>query len=195
MKIAFSGPHRTGKTTLGISLSEINPRYKFNQIEIAKAPVWDNYKSNLSSKFSFSDRSKIQPELMSYIESKIRGIPGNSILDRTPFDILAYFMTSIDETCDDSFIDLFETLKNNAIRVSNELIDVIITIPPGIDFVEDIGKKREFPYSSRIYQELLYSVILSELNQNFRGILIHVPRNFLSLDARISFCKKRLDWQ
>jgi hypothetical protein len=83
MKIAITGAHRVGKTTLAEKLQEVHPDY-----ELVKEPYYELEELGVA----FSEI----PDVYDYIEQleySLKQIPisgDNVIFDRCPFDFLAY---------------------------------------------------------------------------------------------------------
>ena len=83
MRVAFSGTHRTGKTTLIEALSEQLPSYQI---------IEEPYRSLEDEGYEFSDppvAEDFECQLQRSIESIARA-PRDCLIDRTPLDFVAY---------------------------------------------------------------------------------------------------------
>src|SRR5215471_6706048 len=92
MRIAISGAHRTGKTTLVAALSELLPAY-----EVVDEPyrVLEEYGHEFSDPPSVED---FEQQLRTSIEL-VSAAPADALLDRCPLDFIAY-LQAIDDDFD-----------------------------------------------------------------------------------------------
>ena len=103
MKIAITGAHRVGKTTLAEKLQEHLPGYTFKT---------EPYYELEESGYIFSQRPDVD-DFIKQFDLSIKQITksgSNTIFDRCPIDILAY-IHAVDETKDiRSFFDKAQTI-------------------------------------------------------------------------------------
>jgi hypothetical protein len=116
MRIAISGSHRTGKSTLLSLLSERLPSY---------ATVDEPYHSMEEEGHEFSHPPSIE-DFEAQLERSIRDLEddgGDVLFDRSPIDFLAYLAAHEDA---DAF-DLDEWLPQ--VRAALETLDLIVFVP------------------------------------------------------------------
>ena len=116
MRIAVSGTHRAGKSTLVRDLAEQLPGYRV---------VDEPYRLLEEEGFEFSD----PPALEDWVEQLRRSLEEleddspNLLLDRSPVDLLAYALTHEDHDT----LDLDEWLPR--VRESLKTLDLVVFVP------------------------------------------------------------------
>ena len=116
MRIAVSGTHRAGKSTLVRDLAEQLPGYRV---------VDEPYRLLEEEGFEFSD----PPVLEDWVEQLRRSLEEleddspNLLLDRSPVDLLAYALTHEDHDA----LDLDEWLPR--VRESLKTLDLVVFVP------------------------------------------------------------------
>ncbi len=113
MRVAFSGAHRTGKTTLIEAISGLLPGY-----DVVEEP----YRLLEDEGYEFSDPPFVEDferQLRKSIET-IAAAPADALIDRCPLDFVAYL-----RAVDDDF-DIEPWLDD--IRGSIELLDLIVVV-------------------------------------------------------------------
>jgi predicted ATPase len=116
MRIAISGSHRTGKTTLLSLLSELLPSY---------ATVDEPYHAMEEEGHEFSHPPSIE-DFEAQLERSIGDLEdegGDVLFDRSPIDFLAYLAVHEDA---DTF-DLDEWLPR--VRTAVETLDLVVFVP------------------------------------------------------------------
>jgi predicted ATPase len=114
VRVAFSGAHRTGKTTLVAALSERLPAY---------VVVDEPYRILEESGHEFSDPPSVEDfeqQLRTSIEL-VSAAPADALLDRCPLDFVAYLQAIDDEFEIDDWLD--------DIRDAIAQIDLIVVVP------------------------------------------------------------------
>ena len=114
MRIAITGAHRVGKTTLGEILHESLPAYDFRM---------EPYYELEESGFEFSEIPNVD-DLLILLEYSIKQIPTsdhNVLFDRCPIDFLAYIQ-ALDETIH------LQPLYNKVENIMEE-IDLLVFVP------------------------------------------------------------------
>lgn len=112
MRVAFSGSHRTGKTSLIEAVAASLPGYRV---------VDEPYALLEDDGYEFSDPPTVEDferQLAQSVES-IADAPANALLDRCPLDFVAY-LQAID---DDATPELDE------LRDSLALLDLVVIVP------------------------------------------------------------------
>jgi hypothetical protein len=116
MRIAISGSHRTGKSTLLSLLSELLPSY---------STIDEPYHSMEEEGHEFSHPPSIE-DFEAQLERSIRDLEddgGDVLFDRSPIDFLAYLAAHEDA---DAF-DLDEWLPR--VRTAVETLDLLVFVP------------------------------------------------------------------
>lgn len=168
MRIAFSGTHRTGKSTLAKILAE-KLNLPFVPMEVAKMPVWEN--SGISpadaKNITFAERVAIQYQILDYMENNLKGMgesnPEGFVTDRSPVDVFAYMIAGIDNTCSrlyDEDIQLMEMWCQEWFRRYIDFVYIVPMFPKNTKKVVEYGKSGKV-YDSYSYQRLIDLVIRS----------------------------------
>ena len=144
MRVAFSGTHRTGKTTLIEAVHARLPGYD---------SVMEPYRLLEDEGYEFSDPPSgedFQRQLLRSIEA-IEASGRNTLFDRCPLDLVAYMQTLEDER------DIGEHL--DAIRSCIEMLDLVVMVPietPDRITVPSHEDKRLRRLVDRLIQGLLF---------------------------------------
>lgn len=187
MRIGLCGAHRTGKSTLARLFSEVND-----------VPMVASSVSAIAMRYNFdmdSDRRdepsfrEMQDVILDTLEKSFRG-KDSFISDRTPLDAAAYLLADMQaNTGSPHFQEGVLQYVDRAIRLTNELFDTVILVPPGIDFEPMDGK----PGGNLAYQEHHHLIV--------RGLMgdIDIPsgvlaRDNLKLDDRLDALCDWLDF-
>lgn len=114
MKIAFTGTHRVGKTTLAELLHESMPDFDL---------IPEPYHELAETGFVFAEIPSIDDYVaqIEYSFKRVKSNKGNVIFDRCPVDLLAYI-----QAMDESYN--IESLYNRVQTVMKE-IDLLIFVP------------------------------------------------------------------
>lgn len=114
MRVAFSGAHRTGKTTLVDAISSLVPAYEViaepyrvleeEGYELSDPPTVEDYEQQLRTSLAL-----------------LAATPADALLDRCPLDIVAYL-----QAVDDDF-DISDWLDE--IRDGIAQLDLIVVVP------------------------------------------------------------------
>ena len=114
MKIAITGAHRVGKTTLGETLLESLPEY-----ELRQEPYYELEETG----HVFSEIPTVEDylEQLEYSMDQIRKSEDNVIFDRCPLDILAYIQTM-------NSLENIPSLYRKVQRIIPEL-DLLVFVP------------------------------------------------------------------
>lgn len=114
MRVAFSGAHRTGKTTLVAALADRLPAYK----------AFDEpYRVLEEAGHEFSDPPSVEDyeqQLRTSLEL-VGAAPANALLDRCPLDLVPYLQAIADDFEIDDWLD--------DVRDAIARIDLIVVVP------------------------------------------------------------------
>ena len=144
MRVAFSGTHRTGKTTLIKAVHSRVSRYDF---------VEEPYRLLEEEGYEFSDppsAEDFQRQLLRSIEA-IDESGSNTLFDRCPLDFVAYL-----QALDDEF-DIGNHLE--AILESIKMLDLVVVVPietPDRIPMSSHEDKRLRGRADRVIQRLLF---------------------------------------
>jgi predicted ATPase len=112
VRIAFSGTHRTGKTTLVAAIADRLPGYH----------VFDEpYRVLEEAGYDFADPPSVEDyeeQLRTSIEL-VSAAPADALFDRCPLDVVAY-LQAVDEDCDDWLDDIRDAMAR---------IDLLVVVP------------------------------------------------------------------
>jgi len=166
--IAFSGSHRTGKTSLGYSVHNYAPEIEFIKTKVSSLSLWDSILPD--SLVSFAERIYIQEliykDISCFFTSKIATYPEKSILfDRSPLDIAAYLLSNIDSTTSSLYNSRTKQLITNCVELTKTCFNYVFIIPPVIPFIPESGKASKV-YSSLAYRLSLHYILLGLCTEN-----------------------------
>lgn len=113
MRIAFTGTHFSGKTTLSQALQKELPNYEFFE-----EPYW--ILSELGRTFSHPPTLEDFEEQLECSTNLLREAPSNALFDRCPIDFLGYALAIADED--------FEKWEAKIAQVLN-FLDLIVFVP------------------------------------------------------------------
>lgn len=198
MRLGFTGAHRTGKSTLAqiIATDERLTMVKSPAGEIVKSFGFDMATDNRLVYEAFDEKTgdvKFGTDMQwaiydTLVESlKEAAEHGGYVSDRTPIDVAAYLMADATAYAGEPG-DQAATVRmvEQAIRDTQALFDIVILVPPAIDFVAEAGK----PPMNQAYQEHHHMLC--------RGILFdedldlywdEIRRDTFSLSARMEFVR------
>jgi predicted ATPase len=114
VRIAFSGTHRTGKTTLVAAIAELLPTYRV---------IDEPYRLLEESGHDFADPPSVEDfeqQLRTSIEL-LATAPADALLDRCPLDFIAYLQAIDDDVDVDDWLD--------DIRDAMARVDLVILVP------------------------------------------------------------------
>ncbi|MGE0548282.1 MAG: ATP-binding protein [Kofleriaceae bacterium] len=165
MRVAVSGAHRTGKTTLIEQLSGVVAGY---------ATFDEPYRLLEADGYEFSDPPALEDfeqQLQCSLEI-IAEAPRRALIDRCPLDFLAYMQAIDPDVAVDSWLD--------DVREAVEALDLIVMVPIERPDRIVIGRD-EHPRLRRRVDELLHTLVLED-SLGFGAEVLEVSG---SLDDRI----------
>jgi hypothetical protein len=185
MRIGFTGAHRTGKTTTARELAE-TLHIPFISINIGGADVWKHLV--MSDYMTFAERVKVEKELLQYMEDKLSKINTDDfIVDRCPFDVLAYLLANMDHTVSSIFDDDVAHLIYKCCELTDKYFDHFIFVPIAIKCVEEEGKTGKM-YLSAAYRHALSNCIIGAYHAYEKSDkLITIPKQVINLHKRIEY--------
>lgn len=170
MRIALTGAHRTGKSTLARLFADVNG------VDMVASSV-----SGIALRYDFdmdSDRRdepayrEMQEVILNTMEKSFRG-KTDFISDRCPLDAAAYMLADMQaNTGSPMFQEGVLQYIDRAIRLTDELFDTVILVPPGISFEPMDGK----PGSNLAYQEHHHLLVRGLMDQ------LTIPNGFIARD-------------
>lgn len=178
MRIGLCGSHRSGKSTLARLYSEVN-----------EVPMIASSVSAIALRYEFDmdhhrrdepSFREMQDVILDTLEKSFRG-QSSFIADRTPIDAAAYLVADMQaSTGSPHFQEGVLQYVDRAVKLTNELFDVIILVPPAITFEPMDGK----PGANLAYQEhhhLLVRGLMGEVDVRWGEI----QRDNLNLNDRL----------
>lgn len=146
MRVGFTGAHRTGKTTLAKSVSEIT---KSPYIESPAGAVALEMGINLKAEIPFEHRIAYQTVVLQRMVDQLSS-KTSFVTDRTPLDAAAYLLADCGNATGTpkqrSQVALY---VENCLAQTAKLFDVIIYVPPAIPYYREANK----PPFNEAYQE------------------------------------------
>ena len=191
MRIAFSGTHRTGKTTLAQRVAE-KMHLPFIPMEVAKMPVWENSGISPSDakSITFSERVAVQFQVLDYMENVLKSMnetnPNGFVTDRSPIDVFAYLLAGVDGTCGrlyDHDVRAMEIECRN-FREYLDLVYIVPMLPFGTSKTAEAGKSGKV-YDSYAYQLLVDSIIRS-VSSGLQGVM-DIPEILVGSESRANW--------
>ena len=113
MRIAFSGTHRTGKTTLVAAIADLVPGYHV---------VDEPYRVLEEAGYDFADPPSVEDyeeQLRTSIEL-LGDVPADALFDRCPLDVIAYLQALDNFDIDDWLDDIRDAMAR---------IDLLVVVP------------------------------------------------------------------
>ena len=148
MRIAVSGTHFSGKTTLISSVSD-----KLRDYQIFEEP----YHLLEEDGYAFSDPPSIEDfekQLECSIEL-IKSSPKNAIFDRSPFDFLAYALVIAEENHDHCDMETWQTQIEEIISHIDMLVFVPIEYPDSIKLPKSEDRELRYSIDEKIKELIL----------------------------------------
>ncbi len=191
MRIFFSGTHRSGKTTLGMTLAA-GMEMKFIPTNISDILKNHNVVNPFSAKHEFSLILERQRKIKDHIKNLITE-NDNAIFDRCIYDVdmySVYYLGKVINKMPEYEKRYYSDVANN--EMENDYIDndeFMFIIQPGIEFVHDNNKLHESPSS----QHFINSIFLTFVDHLPKDKYCVMPRSCINLQDRIAFCMDTID--
>ena len=199
MRIALSGVHRSGKTTLCEKVSEM-VNFPFFPMSISDSPAWCKFRVKPTDQMTFIKRVELQDALLEYMISKYKifNQKENWITDRSPLDLIAYLMVNVDETADGaeriiSFIEKCERTMtkyldcNFIVRMSDDVDKISINFD-----ADKIGKV----YSSYQYRysiDQMMMALMQDMSENVTTSIFDIPQDYHQTIQRFGFILREVN--
>lgn len=155
MRIGFAGAHRTGKTALARIIA------RCHQAPLVDSPmgkVANDYQFNMATDNRLTSNGMVmQREQQAELVRRIEAAGPRFVADRTPIDTAAYLMADATAPAgaDTDYPERVVEYVERAMRLTAELFDVVILVPPAITFELLDGK----PPINPAYQEHIHQLI------------------------------------
>lgn len=197
MKIAFSGPHQVGKTSLAERFALENDLIMY-YTNVKKTFKKKSVKEmeNLSGKEGFYERINQQEEIKEHLKKKINEGESFSVFDRSFIDVYAYsefYLSKILKTFIVSKEDIW-FFNHHLSDISNnfDAIDFTFIVQPGIQPKDNNGS------GSLEFQEPLNEVFLDVVKTHLqKNKYFIIPKEITDFEERIRLCndvyKKLID--
>ena len=196
MRIGFTGAHRSGKTTLA---KLVSAEYKIPMVDspasaIVKSFGFDMAKENrldfaIAPGGVFETGVDMQQEIYRQLVSSLAeaGNAGHFVSDRTPIDVAAYLLADATGYAGTpkNHAQVME-MVNAAILETARLFDLVILVPPGIQFIAEDGK----PPINEAYQEHHHMLCRGMLfDEDLDLYWDELRRTTHTIDARMDFVR------
>lgn len=193
MKIAMTGSHRTGKTTLAERLGlELDLAMIYTEVSslFKDSPA---KKEDLNGQSGFFERIEIQNRIADHLTNKIANADEYSIFDRSFIDVFGYsdvFLSKIipglpASVRSNSIVSYHEHLSS--ITRLFDCVDFHIVVQPGIQF-EEAGKSCSIESQEAVSESILLAV---EKNLAPHEYFV-VPKSVTDLEERVSLCRQAI---
>ena len=179
MRIGLTGAHRTGKSALARRVAG-----KMG-IDFIASPV-----SAIAKRYGFDmdqDRRHspeffiMQCEILDTLEKSFEGL-SSFVADRTPIDAAAYLIADVQaNTGDEKFQQAVLRYVDRAIAATERLFDVVILLPPAIEFDPVDGK----PGANLAYQEH-HHLVCRGLHADLNIKAGRIQRDNTDMDNRVA---------
>lgn len=185
MCIAFVGAHRTGKTTLAREVSKVTG---IPFAETSTTAVMRELGLNPVANMPFMDRLHLQEILLKHHIEWIKTLPRPVILDRSPFDMVAYTVAELGMHHD---LEVDERVMNYmaaAMNVVKRHYGMVLAVRPLTTYEVDPTK----PPPSMSYQTHIQFIIEGGMSLLQEMVQTHViPEN--DLEERVEIAKGYID--
>jgi hypothetical protein len=180
--MGLTGSHRTGKTTLVKTLSEINEA----PIALSSASaVAEEMGIDLTKPLSFELRLAFQERLLTAYEQLYASYDCLFFADRTPLDLAAYLIADVpNDLTDESVIQRVGEYVERCMAVTEIFFCQVTMVQPGIEYVPEPGK----PLPNSAYQEAINTIILGLLYDD------RLEVNFDVLPRQLTDHNERIRW-
>jgi len=176
--LGLCGAHRTGKTTLALSLAQLTGKQfvRTRVSEIFKEQGLDPAKT-----MDFGLRLDIQYRILDACESDWKKAGENFITDRTPIDLMAYLLADIQGKTEVNYSE-FESYIQRCFELANDFFNILVIIQPGIPLAEAEGKAA----LNKAYIEHINSLIVGLCHdQRLQSQIVCLNRDLISFEERI----------
>jgi len=189
MKICFSGPHRTGKTSLAERIA-VDNEFIMVYTEVKKTFKKRSVKETerLTGKDGFYERLLQQENICRHVMSQITSADDYSVFDRSAFDVYCYsefFLSKLLGEFNPKRED-FEAFEIHLAWIKKYfgLFDFTFIIQPGIEFEDDEGS------GSKEIQEDLNEIFLNAADLHLpKDKYFVMPKEVTDFEERVSICQ------
>lgn len=192
MRIGFTGAHRSGKTTLARLVSA---EYGLPMVDSPASQIVKDYGFDMArdNRLTFTkdgqanDGVLMQMEIYSCLNGSLGNAGESFVSDRTPIDVAAYLLA--DATAYSGNTVAQETavmVMEQAIRDTERLFDMVILVPPGIQFMVEDGKPPINPAYQEHHHMLCRGILFDEDLDLYWD---EIRRTTYTIDARMDFVR------
>lgn len=179
-KIGLCGAHRSGKTTLAKSLAV---RLNFDFLQTSATSVFAKLGLDPKDNLNFNDRFRVQLAILNEFILLWSNCEGNYVSDRTPLDLLAYFLADLrgDSEIKPSQLNFY---TDSCFDACEKYFSNLILVQPGIPLIYEPGKAAmNIGYIEHL--NVIMTGLLQQSPIESSGKLI-IPRSILLLDERVN---------
>lgn len=185
MRLGFCGSHRSGKSTLAKLTSK---EYNIPFIPSPASAIAASHGFNMASDNRLDTGMQMQWEIFDSVCAALETC--SYVTDRTPIDVAAYLLA--DATAGAGTLTSQEDavlMVEKAIRETQRLFDVIILVPPVVNFVVEDGKPPMNPAYQEHHHFLCRGILFDE---DLSVYWDEIKRDTFSLDLRMNFVRETI---
>ena len=158
-RIGIIGAHRTGKSTIAQEVAN-ELAIPYVDASVGSDFVWKNSGYQYHDRVTFLERLEIQEALLEGIGQKLYAHQNqpNWVIDRSPIDILAYLMVSLDDTCTRLVDGRVKQFREQCIELTEEYYSQLVIVQPEIEYDEVRGKAGKV-FKTAAMQDALTDII------------------------------------
>lgn len=180
--IGITGSHRTGKSTLAGTFSEMSGMF---MLETNVSDTFKRLGCSPKLNYNIDDRLFIQQQIMDDLELKYEVAPKYFVTDRTPIDVYSYML------CDIQRGDMNERrtkdmtkLWEDANRITQKYLRMIMLLQPGIELVEAEGKAPANEFYVEHVNSVMIGLLMSKCSGEFACNVVLLKRAMIDLRGR-----------
>lgn len=179
VKIGLGGSHRTGKTTLALTIAQ---KQNIVFVKTDTHAIFKQYGLHPATSVDFNTRLKIQQHILAAAVQIWQAETSDFITDRTPLDFIAYTLADIQGVTAVDFAALTIYL-NRCLEVTNQFFNLLVVLQPAIPLVDEPGKAALNP----AYMEHLNMIIQGLCHhEDLHCRAIILQKNIISLEERMA---------
>ena len=159
-RIGIIGAHRTGKSTIAQEVAN-ELAIPYVDASVGSDFVWKNSGYQYHDRVTFLERLEIQEALLEGIAQKLYSHQNqpNWVIDRSPIDILAYLMVSLDDTCTRLVDGRVKQFREQCIELTEEYFSTLFIVQPEIEYEEVRGKQGKV-FKTAAMQDALTDIMM-----------------------------------
>lgn len=184
--IGICGAHRTGKTTLARTVSELSG---FHFLETNASGTFKRLGCSPKEDMDLKDRLFVQTEILNDIEEAYRNSPTpHFITDRTPLDTAAYLIADVHRTATkgDPWVE-YEILRyvDRCLEMSEQWFSLLVLVQPGIQLKDHEDKAPASPVYIEHINDILIGLLMGRSDEGINTNIAMIRRGTHDLRDRV----------